>query len=127
MKTDRTRLFYAALRRRADAYQQMVQSRIDRLLREAGAKPTQLTRFANGRCYYTGPWPSDRLGKAKVLLARQLSNNRLYAAHCKLAVLVAKGRTDFKQPQPTPAPTTVELNVPGVRRRPFTFTKEISA
>ena len=125
MKTDRPRLSYFDLRRRADAYQQLVQARIDRLLREAGLVPAQLTRSANGRCYINGPLPSDRVRKAKVCLARTLANHRLYAAHAKLALLVAKGRTDFSRTNPVAARRTVDQNIPGVRRRPFTLIKEI--
>ena len=126
MKTDRPRLSYFDLRRRADAYQQLVQARIDRLLREAGLVPAQLTRSANGRCYINGPLPSDRVRKAKVCLARTLANHRLYAAHAKLAVLVAKGRTDLNRTTPSAALKTVDQTIPRVRRRPLTFTKETS-
>ena len=126
MKTDRPRLSYTDLRRRADAYQHLVQARIDRLLRESGLAPSQLTRHANGRCYINGPLPSDPVRKAKVCLARQFANTRLYAAHSKVAVLVAKGRTDLNRTQPTALPKTADRNVPGVRRRPFTITKEVS-
>jgi hypothetical protein len=124
MKTDRPRLSYTELRRRADAYQQMVQARIDRLLREAGLDPAQITRHANGRCYIHGALPSDPVRKAKVCLARKLANNRLYAAHVKIAVLVVKGRTDLKRTQPMAAPKTTGLDAPRVGRRPFT--KEVS-
>lgn len=126
MKTDRPRLTYTDLRRRAEAYQHIVQARIDRLLRESGLAPSQLTRHANGHCYINGPLPSDPVRKAKVCLARQLANTRLYAAHAKIAVLVAKGRTDLNRTHASTATTTPDRTIPGVRRRPFTFTKEIS-
>ncbi len=88
-------LSYAALRRRADAYQAMVQARMVRLCREAGVDPKRLMQHpSSGRHYLDSSLPGREEARGKVRLALKLAS-RMGAAHLKLACLVVKGRTDL--------------------------------